>query len=89
MSMELSHSAPKVTAFTMPDGDITNLCTRGISIDIPMKDFVLLVQYVLTNTDLNKDDPRLALVEAIMETAVINGYNEGHKRLDIRIPDIR
>lgn len=44
--------------------------------EIPMEDFCELALYVLTNTDLDKDDPRVALVDRVRAMKVVDGYNK-------------
>lgn len=46
-----------------------------------MKDFCDAVCYVLTNTDLTSDDPRLELVEFVKQLKIVDGYNPGQRRL--------
>ncbi len=89
MSLELSGSHPKVVAksdifnnvnfsYMDPQGK-----TPDIDIDMPMGDFCILALYVLCNTDLAEDDPRLALLERIKECKIGNGFNPGRKRIII------
>ncbi len=50
-----------------PDG---NRC-----MEISMQDFCEMALYVLTNTDLAKDDPRIRFVDTIKELRKAKGYN--------------
>jgi len=45
------------------------------TMEIDMRDFCELVLYVLTNTDLEPDDPRVPLVNKIKEMEIIEGHN--------------
>ena len=47
-------------------------------------DFVQMVIYVMTNTDLVKNDQRLVLQKLISSLTKTEGYNEGNKRLVIK-----
>jgi hypothetical protein len=83
MSLELSYSDPKITAKTNFFETAVNLYNSNIDVTIPMKDFCYLVEYVLENTDLFENDPRLKLVEKIKNFKVIPGYNHGASRIMI------
>ena len=48
--------------------------------EISMKDFRYMVEYVMTNTDLLPDDPRISLQESIENMIVSDGYNPDGKR---------
>lgn len=54
---------------------------------ITMDDFMTACWYVLTNTDLQSNDPRLAFIEKVKKLAVSEGYNHDNdadsKRLAI------
>ena len=49
---------------------------------IGQQDFCELVMYVLTNTSLQDDDPRLKLIERIKGLEVVSGFNSYDKRLE-------
>ncbi|MDB4992039.1 MAG: hypothetical protein JWL75_284 [Parcubacteria group bacterium] len=44
-------------------------------------DFCAMVEYVLTNTDLEDEDPRTVLVERIRGATRVSGHNNGGERL--------
>ncbi|MDD5341166.1 MAG: hypothetical protein PHC97_01880 [Patescibacteria group bacterium] len=48
-----------------------------------MNDFVAAAMYVLTNTDLEENDPRLEFVKAVQRLKPVKGFNRGSKRLTI------
>ena len=54
--------------------------------EISIEDFLLMAAYVLSNTDLEPNDPRLQFVVHVKEMEIIKGYNEGRERLSSRAP---
>ena len=46
-----------------------------------MEDFCTIAYYVMTNTDLMQDDPRMDLFRKIKRLHCIEGYNRGGTRL--------
>lgn len=50
-------------------------------ITISTEDFCHLALYVLTNTDLTNDDPRLNFVKSLATLNIVDGHNAGGKRL--------
>lgn len=57
------------------------------SVTIPMGEFMAMVRYVLTNSDLEARDPRLVFVRSAPWYRVEPGWNEGKRRLVARPPD--
>lgn len=57
--------------------------------EISLEDFLILAEYVLTNTDLSPDDPRLQFVKCIKSMKEVDGYNPGRRHLESSIPPIR
>jgi hypothetical protein len=49
---------------------------------ISMLDFLLAARYVLTNTDLEPNDPRLKFIEVIKKMRVVEGWDSAKKRLE-------
>jgi hypothetical protein len=49
--------------------------------EIDIADFCALVEYVFTNTDLDKHDPRRSTLQMLQNLEEIDGYNSGNKRL--------
>ena len=43
--------------------------------ELTMEDFLMLVHYVMTNTDLVPNDPRLSALEMLKEAKVVPGWN--------------
>lgn len=54
---------------------VVEISGPGFSIEIGFRDFVAMAHYVLTNTDLEVNDPRLAFVEAVKRMGVSVGFN--------------
>lgn len=53
--------------------------------ELSMDDFCETVTYVLMNTDLKENDPRLKLLETIKKLQVMPGYMSNKTRLNIPI----
>jgi hypothetical protein len=81
MSLELSGCEYKVVAKTGLDNSVSLSDDIGLAIDIPLADFCCLIEYVLTNTDLIENDPRLKLIDRIKHMYKLPGYNKGNERL--------
>lgn len=43
--------------------------------EIPMSDFCTAVHYVITNTDLDTNDPRIGLVASVASAKIVPGFN--------------
>jgi len=86
MSLVLSNSQPAgINVLTGFDGKIVTIGAYDISIE----DFLIVAKYVLTNTDLNPDDPRLQFVECVKAMIEIDGYNKGGKRLESPLSSVK
>jgi len=44
-------------------------------VEIDLDDFCVMARYVLTNTDLMPDDPRLELLKQVKRMRTVKGYN--------------
>ena len=51
--------------------------------EITMKDFVMLMDHVLTNTDLRPDDPRIEFINNVKKAEIVPGWNDGCRRFKI------
>lgn len=51
--------------------------------DVPIVDFLIAVEYVLTNVDLAPDDPRLLFIERIRASSVGAGWDKRGKRIHL------
>jgi hypothetical protein len=49
---------------------------------IEINDFFDAVYYVLTNTDLYKNDPRLKFIGRVKKMKKVKGYTEGNKHFE-------
>jgi hypothetical protein len=54
---------------------------NSVNLDVSLIDFLVIAEYVLTNTDLVKDDPRLIFIKRIKESTTGAGYNFKGKRI--------
>ena len=80
MSLQLSFSKPQVVCTVAPDSGTVFVGDYEIS----MQDFLHLAEYVLTNTDLTNNDPRLEFVKKVgVKLKIVPGYNPGKQRLEI------
>lgn len=55
-----------------PLNDFLHLSGDGC---VSLRDAVEMVEYILTNTDLIEDDPRIQLRERVLRSKVAPGYN--------------
>lgn len=79
MSLLLSYSTPRgLEIKTHPKFITKNICLGDYEINL--RDFLAAVEYVLTNTDLEPRDPRLAFIKKIAEFRVIEGHAGGNSR---------
>ncbi len=56
-------------------------------ITISTEDFCHLALYVLTNTDLTHNDPRLDFMKSLAALNIVDGHNAGGKRLAFHIEE--
>ena len=68
-------------------GSIDNTVRIGYC-KISLEDFLRAVVYVLTNTDLKPNDPRLQFVKYVQLMGEVEGYDPQNKRLESPIPAI-
>ena len=57
--------------------------------EISLEDFLVTVEYVLTNTDLEPNDPRLRFVKRVQSMKEVAGYNPNRKRLGDPRPGVK
>lgn len=76
LSLDLG-SKPDGLVALMPDNK--TVCVGGL--EITTADFFQLAIYVLTNTDLHANDPRLHFMNQIAKLNQLPGYNPGGVRL--------
>lgn len=56
--------------------------------EISFEDFLVAAEYVLTNTDLEPNDPRLQFVKCVQSMKEVTGYNPGRKSLKSSAPPV-
>ncbi|MFH1170672.1 MAG: hypothetical protein V1704_03900 [Candidatus Vogelbacteria bacterium] len=56
--------------------------------EISLEDFLIATQYVLTNTDLVPNDPRLQFVKCVQSMEEVRGHNPNGKHLESPVPPI-
>jgi hypothetical protein len=81
MTLKLARSRKNIEAKTSPAYDEVRFIFQTGALAIELEDFCDLALYVLTNTDLKANDPRLAFMRKLAELSVGDGYNPGGKRL--------
>lgn len=84
MTLELHNSTVppglRVKTFGAPvDGNVVHLGTYELS----LVDFLEAARYVLTNTDLEEDDPRREFVEEVKAAVEVGGFDVGRNRLQL------
>ena len=70
-----------LTVKTHGFGSLGNTVFLG-DYEISLEDFLYTAEYVLTNTDLEKDDPRLKFVKYIQSMKEVDGYMPNRRRLE-------
>jgi len=53
---------------------------------ISLVDFLVMAEYVLTNTELNLNDPRIQFLKIVRSMKQTDGYMPGRKRLEASKP---
>ncbi len=53
--------------------------------EIPLDEFLDVARYVILNTDLDKDDPRIKFVDLMKKLDKIDGWMPGKQRLGVKI----
>ena len=68
-------------------GSLRNTVYLG-NYEISLWDFLVAAAYVLTNTDLEPNDPRLQFVKCVQSIKQTDGYSPGRKRLESSEPAV-
>lgn len=55
---------------------------------ISLPDFLVAAHYVLTNTDLQQDDPRLQFMKCMEAMKVVDGFMAGQRCLETTVPPV-
>jgi hypothetical protein len=74
MSLILNHATPSGTRVISTIGGIVAIGP----VEMPIEEFCVTAMYVLANTDLEPDDPRLEFVKDVKRLAKIRGFNFQH-----------
>ncbi|MEK7664306.1 MAG: hypothetical protein AAB340_02645 [Patescibacteria group bacterium] len=85
LSMGTQPAGLKVQTFEF--GSMGNTVHLG-DYEISIEDFLVVAKYVLTNTDLDSNDPRLQFVKCVQSMKEVKGYNSGQKRLAASEPAV-
>ena len=56
--------------------------------EISLEDFLVTVEYVLTNTDLEPNDPRRQFVKCVQSMKEVDGYSPNRKHLESSVPAV-
>lgn len=83
--MTLSRTKPIIDCKTSSKGNGKGFIENEIRIGehyVNVEDFCEVVMYFLTNTDLEDQDPRLALVSRVKGLGFTQGWNDGNLRFD-------
>jgi hypothetical protein len=56
--------------------------------EISIEDFLVTALYVLTNTDLDVNDPRIQFLKCVHSLKVVRGYNPNRTRLEASEPAV-
>lgn len=75
----------EVSVKTYGIGDLKNKVLFG-EYEISLKDFLHAASYVLMNTDLEPNDPRLEFAKHVRSMREREGYNKGGTRLRAIVP---
>lgn len=86
MSLELSDTpGAQVTSGHCGDLVIVSNETR-VATGISLRDFCEMVKYVMRNTDLKENDPRLKLIDFVSKLEQVEGYNgPKSRRLEVQV----
>jgi len=85
MSLRLSFSHPEVNCKSFSKANGQGFFGDGLFIgeySINKNDFMSLVMYIMTNTDLEENDCRLKLIERINKLHQVEGFNVYNMRLE-------
>lgn len=86
LDVQQMHSAKKVSVTVVPTGSeagCIQITSDADQIVLSPDAFASLVEYVLTNTDLEPHDQRICLVERIRSMEVVSGFTSGCQRLAV------
>ncbi len=84
MSLKLNIDSPTEPLCSMDQQRNVQIGSETVGV----KDFCMLVHYVLTNMDLAPNDPRRQLVDCVRAMREEDGFNVGGKRLESNLRPI-
>ena len=87
LSLDLGTKPTWLEVKTFGFGSMGNTVHLG-DYEISLEDFLIAAKYVLTNTDLELNDPRIQFVKCIQSMKEVKGYNSGGERLEASEPPI-
>jgi hypothetical protein len=75
-------NGPRVKTFGCCDDTIVGTVFIG-EYEVSLVDFLKAAKYVLTNTDLEPNDPRLQFVKCVQSIKKVDGNNPGKTRFEV------
>lgn len=87
LSLDLGTKPAGLEVNTFGLGEIGSTIYLG-NYEISLKDFLVTAFYVLTNTDLETNDPRLQFVKCVQSMKEVEGYYPIRKRLQAGVPPL-
>lgn len=80
LTLDLGTTPAGLSVKTFGFGQMGNTVYLG-EYEISLEDFLIMSHYVLTNTDLESNDPRRQFVECVKEMQEVSGFNAPATRL--------
>ena len=87
LSLDLGTKPAGLEVKTFGFGSMGNTVHLG-DYEISLEDFLVTAEYVLTNTDLEPNDPRLQFVKCVQSMKEVDGHNPNRKRLESSVPAV-
>jgi hypothetical protein len=75
----------KILGATLKKEPVLISIDDGPILEIKMTDFLAIAEYVITNSDLRKRDPRRKFIKSMKAMREVPGWNDGRKRLQSTI----
>ena len=85
--LELGTKPAGLEVKTFGFGSMGNTVHLG-DYEISLEDFLVTAKYVLTNTDLESNDPRLQFVKCVQSMKEVDGYSPNRKHLGSSVPAV-
>ena len=87
LSLDLGTKPPGLVVKTYGLDSLRNIVNLG-DYEISLLDFLLAAEYVLTNTALEPNDPRLQFVKCVQSMREVDGHNPNKKHLEPSVPTV-